>query len=857
MAKPLIDSNPNETKALAIGERSMRRPSVKTICVGFFCALSAALSYGQQSPTITGCPAFPANSIWNTSIDTMPVSPHSADYIATISATGGLRYDDVIGITIVPGTQPKVPLNIIYPDESDPGPYPIPPDAKVEAVTDKHVIVVDQDNCMLYETYDSVLQPDGSWTVESAAKWSLLSNALRPQYWTSADAAGLPILPGLVRFEEVAAGEIKHALRFTTPHTQRLFVWPARHYASASTSATFPPMGQRFRLKADFDITPFSPQMQVILRALKKYGLILADNGLAWEMQFASDPRWDEQQLLTLRNVAGSNFEAVDVSPLMIDPDSGEADQKGGVKVNVSPATATLGPGQTAQFNASVVLSNQGVVWSVNPAVGTVSASGFYTAPSTVTGSQTVTVTASLADGSRSGSASIVLQPTAAAKLTSVTAAPSIVIGGSAVSVTVTLTLPAPAGDAVVNLTGSNAAFPSASVRVPAGTTSQTFSLPTANVPSTTTVNIIASYNGDSLSSPALTISPAPPSGTAEFVKSDSTTGGSWKGVYGGDGYNIVSNNVQYPSYVTVTVNSAGTGTWVASTGDPRALQKADSNDRIAGHWYSPTSFSLDLNFKDSATHQVAVYLLDWDYIRSELVEVLDTHNYVLDSRPAANFHNGLYLVWNLSGQVRIRITNSNPATNAVVSGLFFGGAGSYVPGPPPPPTGTASFVNVDNRTAGNWKGVYGSDGYNIIGNKASYPAYVSSAAMSGGDTYVWAASSTDPGALQKADGPDRIGAQWFSSTFNIELYFSDAGTHRLSLYLYDPESIRAETVEILDANYTLLDSQAASSFTTRYLSWNVNGHLIVRVSTTNANANATVSGLFFDPPAPPVAASQ
>jgi hypothetical protein len=280
-------------------------------------------AFAQRS-TVGGCPVFPADNIWNTRIDSQPVDPQSANYINNITATGGIRNDDGIGITVVPGSQPFVPIFPGAVDESDPGPYPIPANAYVEG-GDQHVIVVDSGNCVLYELFFASLNPDGSWNADSSAKWSLLADGLRPSGWTSADAAGLPILPGLLLYDEMISGHVNHAIRFTAPHTQRLFVWPARHFASSITDPTYPPMGQRFRLKASFDISGFSPNMQVILQAMKTYGLILADNGLPWEMQLANDSRWDFGDLDNLRSVAGVNFEAVSVGNLMVNPDSAQA----------------------------------------------------------------------------------------------------------------------------------------------------------------------------------------------------------------------------------------------------------------------------------------------------------------------------------------------------------------------------------------------------------------------------------------------------------------------------------------------------------------------------------------------------
>ncbi|MCD6291496.1 MAG: cellulase family glycosylhydrolase, partial [Anaerolineae bacterium] len=240
---------------------------------------------------------------------------------------------------------------------SDPGPYPIPPDAPIEGGRgsdgDRHVLIVDRDHCMLYELYDAWPQPDGSWHAGSGAIFDLNSNALRPAGWTSADAAGLPILPGLVRYDEVAAGEIRHAIRFTAPRTRKAYVWPARHYASDLTAGRYPPMGQRFRLRADFDISGFSPQAQVILQALKRYGMILADNGRAWFISGAPDDRWDNDVLHELHQVHGTDFEAVDASSLIVHPDSAQARASAS---NVVPSSVALTGGKWALWTGSTKL---------------------------------------------------------------------------------------------------------------------------------------------------------------------------------------------------------------------------------------------------------------------------------------------------------------------------------------------------------------------------------------------------------------------------------------------------------------------------------------------------------------------
>lgn len=287
------------------------------------------------------CPLFPADNVWNTRVDQLPVHPLSDTYIDTIGRDAEFHADfgsglwppedgGPIGIpyVVVPADQPLVPIDFYYPDDSDPGPYPIPPEPPIEggpnAGGDRHILILQENTCLLYEVYDAYPRDDGGWDAGSGAIFDLRSNALRPAGWTSADAAGLPILPGLVRYDEVAAGQINHALRFTAPESQRAFVWPARHFASDLTEAHYPPMGLRLRLRAGFDVSGFDPMVQVILRAMQRYGIILADNGSAWYVSGAPDERWDNDVLRQLGQLNGGDFEAVDASVLMIDPDSGQ-----------------------------------------------------------------------------------------------------------------------------------------------------------------------------------------------------------------------------------------------------------------------------------------------------------------------------------------------------------------------------------------------------------------------------------------------------------------------------------------------------------------------------------------------------
>jgi|SRR5579871_233169 len=414
------------------------------------------------------------------------------------------------------------------------------------------------------------------------------------------------------------------------------------------------------------------------------------------------------------------------------------------VSVTITPGSSSLTASQGAQFYATVAnTSNTAVTWSLSPAVGTLYSGGYYAAPSSITNTQAVTVTAtSVADPTKSASAVVTLNPAS---------------GGN---------------------------------------------------------------------------------GTATFIKTDVTTMGNWKGVYGSDGYAVMGDSTAYPAYAAVNPAGQAFWMWAASTSDPRALQQASAGGRVAGTWYSSSSFTIDVNLTDGQTHQVALYCLDWDYMsRVESISVLNTAGAVLDTRTVSGFSNGAYLVWNVSGHVTFKVSLAG-GVNAVVSGLLFGGSAS---------AGSVSFVKLDNTTMGNWKGVYGTNGYSVVGDSTSYPAFAT-VTPGGQQSWTWAADTTDIRALQKASASDRIAATWFSGTsFTIDVNLTDGQTHSIALYCLDWDyNGRAETITVQNASGSVLDTRTVSGFSNgQYLVWNVSGHVTFKL-TTHAGPNAVVSGIFF-----------
>jgi hypothetical protein len=350
---------------------------------------------------------------------------------------------------------------------------------------------------------------------------------------------------------------------------------------------------------------------------------------------------------------------------------------------------------------------------------------------------------------------------------------------------------------------------------------------------------------------PTPTPAPTPASGStsATFVKADTTTQGNWKGVYGKDGYNLVGDLSSIPAYAQIAARSYTAWTWSGSTTETRALQKMSSSSRVAACWYSDTFFSIDVNFTDGQTHQLALYALDWETsTRGETIDIVDAStNALIESRSLSSFNGGKYLVWNVRGRIKINLTRTSGG-NAVISGLFFDSLTST--STPAPTSTSATFVKLDTTTQGTWKGVYGREGYNLVGDLSNVPSYAQIAPRSY-TAWTWSGTTTETRALQRASSGGRIAACWYSDTsFSIDVNFTDGQTHQLALYALDWDTTtRGQTVDIVDASTNaVIESRSLSSFNGgKYLVWNVRGHIKINLKRTSGG-NAVISGLFFDP---------
>ncbi|MCU1451117.1 MAG: hypothetical protein JWP02_3287 [Acidimicrobiales bacterium] len=331
----------------------VRRTLLLAALTGLVAAGAASTASAGAPPSAANCPILPADNVWHADISGLPVHARSGAWMGNMSSASTRLHPDFgssgdpnapygIPWTAVPGSHAKVTPAFDYSDESDPGPYPFGPDTPIEggqsAGGDRHALMLDHDTCVLYELYAANWN-GGHPTAGSGAVFDLRRNApLRPDTWTSADAAGLPILPGLLRLDEVQAGHVDHAIRFTASRTDRSHLWPARHDAGAASDANLPPMGARFRLRANFDMAGYRPDTQVVLRAMQHFGLMLADNGSNWYFQGTAENGWDDGFISDLKRIPASAFEAVDESSLMLDPNSGQ--YRGGVAGSAPAAPA-------------------------------------------------------------------------------------------------------------------------------------------------------------------------------------------------------------------------------------------------------------------------------------------------------------------------------------------------------------------------------------------------------------------------------------------------------------------------------------------------------------------------------------
>jgi hypothetical protein len=364
--------------------------------------------------------------------------------------------------------------------------------------------------------------------------------------------------------------------------------------------------------------------------------------------------------------------------------------------------------------------------------------------------------------------------------------------------------------------------------------------------PGTYTLTATATDNsGTTTTSSPVGITVMPTTGaqtSATYVRTDTTTAGNWKGVFGGQGYTLANDGSSLPTYATVNRTGGAAWTWVASTTDVRALQKAVGSDRIAATWYG--NFDTQLAFTDGQIHRIAVYAVDFDNrLRNQTLQLIDTAtSSLLDERVMTGFGNGHYVVWDIKGAVTLRLrVNSGP--NAVYSAIFVDGGAS-----PPPASTSASFVGSDSTTGGSWKGTYGAKGYALANDATSLPAYAS-VTHSGSSTWTWVASTTDTRALQRATSTDRMAATWYGATTDLTINLTDGLTHQVSLHMIDWDSRgRTQSVQVLDgATLAVLDTRTVSAFSGgQYLTWSLRGRVIFRVTQTGP-ANAVYGGVFFN----------
>jgi hypothetical protein len=816
------------------------------------------------APSIGGCLVFPADNIWNARIDGLPVDSNSAAYVNSEGGSGtplhpdfGTVYNGAPNgwpLVVVPASQPLVPIVFTaYGSESDPGPYPIPADAPIEggssSTGDRHVFVLQSGTCKLYELFSAYPQGDGSWQAASGAVFDLTKDGpLRPAGWGSSDAAGLPVVPGLVRYDEVqqalaSDGVLHHALRFTVAYSRALHIWPARHDASSSNNPAYVPMGQRFRLKAGVsaDVYPgtsraVSPINKVILKTLQQYGMFVADNGGPGGGFFVSgapDPRWNDGDLHDLLSYRATDFEAVDEYSLQADPNSGAvANGAAAAATYVGGDAATQG-NWTGQYGAdgqliandltnapsyaSVGLSGDFTyTWNPSPndSRGLQVSSGSSSRIASTYYSNSFTIDVNLTDGNshqislylcdwdNGGRAETISIVDASSKAVLSTQSFSSFVSG----VYGTWTIKGHVLIQVTDTGGYNAI-----------------------------VNGIFFGGGGSATTT---------SASAAYTGADTTTLGNWTGKYGADGQLIANDATNAPSYANVSFIGDLTYIWNPSPSDPRGLQvSSGSPARIASTYYS-SGFTIDVNLTDGNSHQISLYLCDWDNGgRSETISIVDAASKaVLSTQSFSSFVGGAYETWTIKGHVLIQVTDTG-GYNAIVNAIFFGGGSTTTT------TASAAYTGADTTTLGNWTGKYGADGQLIANDVTNVPSYAN-IGLTGNLTYTWNPSPSDPRGLQVSSGSSaRIASTYYSGGFTIDLNLTDGNAHRISLYLCDWDNGgRSETISIVDAaSKAVLSTQKFSSFVGGvYETWTIQGHVQIQV-VVNGGYNAIVNGVFLN----------
>jgi len=714
-------------------------------CAAAALFLSAFASYAQTAHTIAGCRVLPANNVWNTPVDNLPVDPNSATYVNSIgasawlfpdfwNATGGL-YEN-----IVDATQPRVPVYQVDSSESDPGPAPIPPNAVLQQDTDQHLFVLDTGSCKQYEMWLANNLGNGNWEAAASVVFDLNSNVERPATWVSAGASGMAMLTGLVTYDEVMTGQITHAIGMTAPATDQRYIWPATAWASYVSGAQYPPLGQRFRLKASFDVSPYPWEVQVILNALKKYGAILHDNGAAWFLDGLDDPRWNNDNLHQITQVLGSNMEAVDESSLMVDPNSqvvaGSPLALDSIYLNQRQVSAgayvvaeaiLTAPAPAGGISITLSASNPGALGvpaSITIPAGAASATipvtvnniGL-TSPVTIVGTfQGVTVNSPvlLVNGTTGA-----LSP----RLSALSVTPTSTAGGTNFSATVTLTDVAVSGGMAVSLSSSNASVlpVPATVTVPAGATSATVSIPAGSASSSTGVNLTASLYGESLTFP-LTVTAGsaapppsgppptnpPPSGNAVVMVNA-----------GGPSFTDASGNTWSSDYGFSGGNTSGTSANIAGTNSPTLYQSCRWGAFTYTFPVANGNYNVTLKFAEIYFTTPGGRVFNVAINGTPVLTNFD----IVAAGGALTAVDQSFPVTVTNGQIAIQFSQG-AADQPLVSGISISGGSTA---PPPPPSNSTVYARIDSGGPGytdpsgnTWSGDWGYSGGDTSGTSAN-----------------------------------------------------------------------------------------------------------------------------------------